>query len=392
MNKLLLLHANRLKDCFEKYGKFDFNKEMAQELYKIGIKPENFHEEENFYKIYRIFFRITPTLPYFEFVNGKPVLKSKYFEIVRYAQAVASFIRGVSQFLAAKDFSETSHQQFIIFAFYQSIFHFITSFLNLHGTIYCPKVVTPNFQVKKLKEFNGGKNRELIHLHSDWNEYILGTFSIKKKEWSFTKIGLKHIDRWKRFSDYLKLYLSNGWGNQIPNDVKRFFGYMRAINEYKKNYWRDDIKEYKIDLDDKSLKENLSFYSEPCNIRNQKIYENRLYDAFSEAYLSKGEKPPSDLIMAEQSFFRDFSKSLMIWQYHNLKEYLEYVESKCSPKTFDRGINAIIETPLLSIYSFLFTDIYSDRVLHKIKPSIQEFIALFLFNIDNSLHRAVYFE
>lgn len=381
MNKLLSLHASFLTNCFEDYYKFDFNKELAFKAKQKGITSKNITEEKNYNEIQKIIYEISPLHPYFEFEGEKPLLKSRFYEILRYGFAIISFIRGFDQFLAGKDFlKHSNHKQFTIFALYQSIFHLQTSFLNLHGVVYFPKIIS-RWEVNKIKTFDGNKLRELIHTHTDWKEHIFGTFSNKNQNWDFSKIGLNHIDRWKKYADILKLYIKNNWLEQIPEDVKNFWGYLKVINEYKKNFWKQGLK-YTIKPTKKELLSTLAnYYDEPCKIRNEKIYENRKYDIMSFGWWGKAKKPPEEFIKVEGDFFYRYNKSLLIWQYSNLKEYLDFVEKKCSShEVFMKGLDALIQMPIIKMNRYLLDSILNNEEIKNIKPAIPEFIRLFLFN------------
>jgi hypothetical protein len=242
MNKLLESHARLLANAFDDFGTFDFNKEVAKKVVDEhgealrNVKSEDLFKTENLSLLINAGLETLPLIPVFERQEKELVLKStRFFEIIRYALAVSSFVKGVDQFVAGEKLSEKRQRQFTVFVYYSSIFHFLTSFLTLHGTVYIP-TSSEGFTLQDMETIRkeGGDFRQITKISPiSFDRFRKGVFSHQKGEWSFSDIRNDHTTRWKEFCDLLKKYVRNNWESQIPEGVIRFWGYMRVLNEYK---------------------------------------------------------------------------------------------------------------------------------------------------------------
>lgn len=374
-------HATLLGNTFEDYYTFDFHKELAEKIVKEdGITMENIGTNANLSTLYERGIELSAWIPLFEKNGDIPELKSvRFFEMIRYSLAISTFIKGIDQYTAGRDFSKTNHSQFAVFAYYSSIYQLLTSFLTLHGIIYIPKGIE-EINIKTVeRKIEKGQVREITKFHQDWSKFYKGHYS-DSKGWKFIYINSNHKIRWKDFADLLKLYLYNNWEAEIPEGVKRFWGYIKVLNEYRLNRYKDEYS-YSINfINKKEFNRCLNdHYWEPARIRHQKIYENRKYDIMCGKYFEKDGKPPDALAKGERDFFSDCCKDLILWQYTNLRGFIDFVkQNSSSEKVYLKGLNGIADNPFIKINRLVLTDIGDNKELLKINKSIPVFIELFL--------------
>ena len=387
MNKLLQKHSMLLTKTFDDYGTYDFYKELAakvvtkhrKEIEASGDFKKFLANNENLLSIFNQGAELLPLTPVFEKEGTKLVLKSaRFFEISRYAIAVSTFIKGVDQFVSAEKILESKQYQFIVFAYYSSIFQLLTSFLALHGIVYIPKSSEGHsIEELKSKQEDGTTKKILKFTPIGFDKFTKGICSNTNNEWAFSYIGNDHTTRWKEFCDLLKTYLRNSWENQIPEGVVRFWGYIKVQAEYNQRFWDSEKKEYEIAFADKNEFINaLNLYRfYPAKIRHQKIYEDRHFDLFAWAYFEKKQSPPDEIKNGEQDFFRDFAKGMVLWQHENLKEAFDFAQINCKNKEyFYVGMNAIADTPDVKILEYLRDSLYSEKILYELKRTLPDFI------------------
>jgi hypothetical protein len=389
MNKLLQKQAILLSQTFNDFGTFDFNREIAEkmmtkygkEIEQAGSFPKFLAINENLVSLFNESSELLPLIPLFERDGTKLVLKSvRFFEINRYAIAISAFIKGVDQFVSVEKILESKQYQFIVFAYYSSIFQFLTSFLALHGIVYISKSSEgTSLEVVKTEKESEITKQIVNFTPIGFEKFIKGKYNDSNSQWDFANISNDHTTRWKEFCDLLKLYLRNNWESQVPRGIERFWGYMKVQGEYKQKRWDKDKKFYQVAFKDKnefiSTLSQYSFY--PSKIRHQKIYEDRHYDLFAWAYLTHNETLPDDMKTPEQEFFRECAKDILLWQYRNLKEVFDLVQSICANKeSFYKGMNAIADTPDIRILEYLKEPLMKDIILYKLNKNLSEFINL----------------
>ncbi|HLE74837.1 MAG TPA: hypothetical protein VI864_02170 [Candidatus Bathyarchaeia archaeon] len=385
MNKLLQRQAQLLASTFNDFGTFDFNKELAEKMvseHKAFQKFEptrDFLTNENLGLLLKAGIEISPLIPFFESQKGKLILKSaRFFEIIRFALAVSAFIKGADQFVSAEKLSAVEQHQFTVFAYYSSVFHLLTSFLAIHGIVYCPKSMEGVSLTSVRKKEDGDTVKETLKVSpTGFDKFVKGFFNSEKNEWNFSNISNDHATRWKEFCDLLKKYIGNNWEKEIPKGVIAFWGYMKVIAEYKETFWDKEKKEYIIAFTDKKelLKVLNSCQFLPAKIRHQKIYEDRHFDLFGESFTRKSQNPPDELAKAEESFFRRLAKDLLAWQYVNFSELFEFVKKNCAKEVyFARGMNAVADNPFVRTLDYLKASLAREERLSAVNKNLPEFI------------------
>jgi hypothetical protein len=386
MNTLLLEHATLLTKAFDDYNSDEFKKQFVKEVYDryqkeidaAGGCERFFADEQNLLSIMNIRSQYLPLMPVFERQGGQVILKSKFFEIDRFTIAVSTFIRGVDQFVAAEKIVESKQHQFIVFAYYSSIFQLLTSFLSLHGIVYIPKS-HEGLKLQKLKtEEKNGQIRELCEITGiGFEKFVKGVYN--DGQWKFSNIGNDHATRWKEYCDLLKRYLRNNLDNQIPHYVKRFWAYIAAQNEYTQTRWKEEKTKFEFEFRNKEdfINALQRYPAYPAKIRHQKIYENRHFDVFAWSYLLTNQNLPAEMETCEMSFFRDCAKDMLLWQYRNLKDLFEHVCLSCKDKrNFYRGMNTIADTPEMKMLGYLKDSLYTENILSKLGKNVPEFIKM----------------
>lgn len=383
MNKILGKHSALLFENFEDFAHFDFNKELAEKMVseeKVTLE-DIFANNKKLALMIKRGVEIMPLLAVFEKEKGKLTLKSKrFFEIIRFSLAISSFVRGIDQFSLACRISELDCPQFSVFAYYSSIFHLMHSFIAVHGRVYIPKTIT-NFSIELIETSKEGEQiKELIKIYPEWNKFVKGIYLAGSNEWFFQNAGVSHTERWKDFADVLKLYLRNNWRDQIPQDVIRFWGYVKVLEEYRKNFYKPRMR-YSIDFSsEREIINTLNkCYGVPAEIRHQKIYGNKRYDIMALPYWRVGKIPSHSFIEAELNIFKDCNENLLRWQYSNLKECLSYVESHCSQKdVYYKGLNAITKNTYLASDLITRHFISESKEVVQIDKNILHFVELLL--------------
>ena len=382
MNRILETHSSLLVKNLEDFARFNFERELAERLvYEEKLTLEEiFADKDKLGIMFKRGVEMLPLVPVFEEHKGKLELKSRrFFEMIRFSLATSSFVKGIDQFSCACRISELDCPQFAAFAYYSSIFHLIHSFVTIHGRVYIPKTIADvDFKTEE-KIIEKEKVREIIKIHPKWNKFVKGMYS-KNHDWLFQNVGVGHAERWKDFADILKLYIRNNWRSQIPDGIIRFWGYMKVLEEYKKNFYKPHMK-YSIDFSsDQEIIDTLNnCYSTPVEVRHQKIYENRRYDLMASSYWKVGKTPSESFVEAELSFFKDCNVDLLKWQYRNLKECLSYVQVHCSEKkVYYKGLNAITGNPYLASDLIALQFILESKEVAEIDKNLPEFVKLLL--------------
>lgn len=387
MNKLLQTQAQLLAATFNDFGTFDFNKELAEKMvgeHKAFQKFEptrDFLTNENLKLLLQAGIEISPLIPLFESQEGKLILKStRFFEIIRLALAVSAFIKGADQFVSAEKLSIAKQHQFTVFAYYSSVFHLITSFLALHGIVYCPKSMEGVSFTDIRKKQDGEKVKEIVKISPiGFDKFVKGIFHSESERWSFSTISNDHTTRWKEFCDLLKKYIGNNWEKEIPGGVIAFWGYMKVIAEYKEKFWDEEKKEYHIAFS--STKEIVKVLNScqylPARIRHQKIYEDRHFDLFGESYTRKSQNPSDELAEAEGGFFRVLAKEMLAWQHANFQEFFKDIEKKCAEDVyFIKGMNAVADNPFVKALEYLKAPLAKEELLFSVNKNLPAFVEM----------------
>jgi len=374
MNKWLFSQAERIKNNFIEYSKFNLNKTVAEQLVNKGITIETLGKNENLAELFKVGMQYSPYIPLFKNVNNKPVLISnKFFEMIRLASSYSSFIKGLDQYVAAKKIEIAQQNQFIVFAYYSSIFHLITSFLSIHDHLFLPKII----QDVEVTTVEKRKRSEIVNFHSVWNKYIFAKYSEKENRWLFRYCGLNHNERWKLFSYILKKYLRNNWEDQIPDGVTEFWGHMKVQEEYPKHMYKDEWL-YSIQFIDKNdyIRDLDHIYNIPTKIRHQKVYENRRWGLFSFAYLDKNEKPPKEIEDIEMTIFKSYCESMILWMYKIHIDVLNILEKDLPNSVFYKGLNGVTKNPYLQLNKYNIRELINEPIINTLNNKIPLLIEL----------------
>lgn len=376
MNKWVANQTSRICENFKEYSKFNLNKTVASQLVKKGITIETLGKNENLAELFKIGMEYSPCIPLFKDVNSKPILLStKFFEMIRLASSFSSFIKGIDQYVAANKIESTQQNQFIVFAYYSSIFQLITSFLSIHDHLFLPRIL----QDVEVTTIEKKKDSEIVNFHADWNKYIFAKYINKENKWSFRYCRLNHNERWKMFCDILKTYLKNNWDDQIPEGITEFWGQIKVQDEYPKHMYKENWR-YSIEFSDKKdyIRKLNYLYKIPIKIRHQKIYENRRWGLFSYAYLDKDEKPPKEIQEIEITIFKKCCESMILWMYQIYMNVIKQLENMLSKKIYYKGLNIITKYPAIQLDRYNMIDLINEPIIKELDEKLLLLIELIL--------------
>ena len=208
-------------------GKIDPSKLDAKDR---GVMLEYFVEEGMKYNIH---------IPIFLKKEEKIILQQEQlFDGFILSNIFASFLRGIDQYPAGICMYKNGFEQFAMFCHYASIYQLVNAMLLFHGICFVAHPISgQNVQtVKSEKTEKGRKEITKITFSYLGKSCLQGNY--KSGCWMFVPCGFSHEERWKRFTEILKKYIDNNWESQIPKDVKRYFGYLKVIEDYREHRWK----------------------------------------------------------------------------------------------------------------------------------------------------------
>lgn len=195
--------------------------------------------------------------------------------------------------------------------------------------------------------------------------------------WAFVPCGFSHEERWKRFAETIKKYISNGWVNQIPEGVIRYYGYLKVIEEFRESRWKPK-KVFSIkfeNLDEFKNILNKSWILIP-KIRNEAIYKNIRFDIAERVYATQGVFP-KELLDAKIEILKKFNEAMIDWVYRNLRAICTRIREilKNDPLYF-RSLNVVTSNPIIELSDLDLKRIQESSELDKINKGIKEIIPL----------------
>lgn len=371
LNKILLKNADLIKNDFESIYNFDFENLIQDNIKKYeSMKSSAPSDLAKYYsKILEVSLENSIIYPYFKSTSNGMILKSPFFEIHRLSFFLNSFLRGVNQFISAETIDGNKANQFKIFSYYSSSFHSISAYLSAHGIVYIPKV-WDEINLEEIEKLESGSSILSLPVGK---KFIRGHYNNK---WSFSANSAKHNQRWIDFTDILKKYLRNNWGEEIPKEVEKFWGYMHVLGEYPKHSWK---KGYMYSFNFLNKKEFISTLNKyptlPCNVRHERIYEDRYFDLLGHTKLVQEGKISKELRTSEISYFSSFSKSLINWNYEIIKDILSYITHEIGKEKLYYGLNSLEKTSInhFSKLTFYNLELYRSEI-DKIDPNLYEYL------------------
>jgi len=166
--------------------------------------------------------------------------------------------------------------------------------------------------------------------------------------------------------------------------VKRFFGFLNVLDDYKKHMFFNEDRYYGIDFPTESdFKKAISdFCIKIPKLRHEAIYQDRRYSIMEYPYLQKNTLPPEDLTTSRIDFIKKFNEDMINWQFKNLKYILDEIESRSSSK--DMFLKFIAEIGSMPSIHHLKMELDLDK-LHEnlsknrnIRKAVPSFINLFI--------------
>jgi hypothetical protein len=246
------------------------------------------------------------------------------FDYSVFGESIASFSIGLDQCLVALGLASMGHQVFETFAWYSAAYQFLDSILSIRGIHFLYKPLSP-FVVRKERRRVNGELKEIMETKRRYFELPIILAENNGGTWSFRPTNLSHEIRWDKFGMFLISLVEAGKSKEIPDDVKRLYGYLKAIDDYKKH--RLEWREFKIDLPTNgSLMSAIASYGKGiAEIRHQAVYQNRSYDVFAYAALSSNAQM-EEFTKARMTFVRKFTYALARWNAEMLSEIWSYLK------------------------------------------------------------------
>jgi hypothetical protein len=252
--------------------------------------------------------------------NGEKIqtVNPETFDYSVFGESIGAFCIGLDQMLVATDLTKIGHQVFETLAWYSAAYQFLDSILSIRGVHFIYKPLAPSVVTKGLKDVYG-KRKEIFESKKRYFEIPVLVGETDGTNWSFTKSSLSHELRWQKFGAFLIWLLDNEGGADIPIEIKRLYGYLKAIDEYKRH--RLEQMEFKIELSSNGAFKSAigSYGGKIASIRHEAVYQNRAYDVFAYAALTAGQDIAS-FIEARMTFVRGFALGLARWNAEMLWE------------------------------------------------------------------------
>lgn len=251
--------------------------------------------------------------------NGEQIqtVNPENFDYSVFGESIGAFCIGLDQMLVATDLAKLGHQVFETLALYSASYQFLDSIISIRGTHFIYKPLAPFVVTKGFKDVYG-KRKEVLESKKRYFELPVIIGETDGVNWCFAPSNLSHELRWQKFGNFLIWLLDNGRAIDIPIEVRRLYGYLKAIDEYKRR--RLEQMEFKIELSNGAFKSAISSCGgKIASIRHEAVYQNRAYDVFAYAALRAGQAIDS-FMEARMTFVRGFTLGLARWNAEMLWE------------------------------------------------------------------------
>jgi len=351
-----------------KQGKIDISEPA---LKSKGVVLEYFVREGMKYNIH---------IPVFSQKEGKiTLLHEQLFDSFVLSNIFASFLRGIDQYPAGTCMYEHGFEQFAMFCHYTSIYQLVHAMLLLHGICFVANPISgQNVQTVRTEKTEEGR-KEIVKITFAYLGKSCLQGDYKSGSWTFAPCGFSHEERWKRFAEILKKYIGNNWINQIPNGVKRYYGYLKVIEEYREHRWKPK-KVYQIGFkDSEEFKRilNKSWRLIP-KIRNEAIYKNIRYDIAERVDIREGVFP-KELLDARMEILRKFNETMIDWVCNYIQESITKIKGILKDNSlFYRSLNTVSSNPIIDISDPDLKRMQESSELDRINKNIKEIIPVIL--------------
>lgn len=384
MNTILESRAVAIAKSFRELDGYSPTREMVLHLIKQGkidiSKPSSKAKGVILDYFVREGMKYNVHIPFFSKKEGKiSVLQEKIFDSFVLSNIFASFLRGIDQYPAGTCMYEHGFEQFAMFCYYTSIYQLVHTMLLLHGICFIANPISgQKVQVVRTEKTEEGR-KEIVKISLTYlgNKCLQGDY--KFGSWTFVPCGFSHEERWKRLAEILKKYIGNGWVNQIPNGVKRYYGYLKVIEEYREHRWKPK-KVFLIEFEDSDEFKrilNKSWRLIP-KIRNEAIYKNIRYDLAERVDVDQGVFP-KQLLDARMEILREFNETMIDWMCNDIQESLTKIKGILKDDSlFYRSLNTVSSNPIIKISYPDLKRIQESPELDRINKHIKEIVPVIL--------------
>lgn len=316
--------------------------------------------------------------PYYKTTQKKDkteieLLWPQVFELYVFAKAIRNFIIAADQFPAAVLLDENKHLQFSLFAFYNSSYHALTSFLGCHGIFFDKD---PKGPPKIVKQKTAEHEMTTIETAMPPCRCILAKYDSGSRTWQFIPSDIRHRRRWLEFKKLLLNYVDLERANNFPSEFLDFLQYLnnyRAYTGQPSLYLRNAI----------DLKQAIH---EICNVvpdwRHKAIYEDyAMNDVAYELWVNK------DMIsIPEYSFrykvqaLRNLAVGMLKWQCQVILDMWTEISNSVDKESFQE---ATLSLHTLADLPPIRADVATDSTLRSIDPRIGSIIRYWYGKSDN---------
>lgn len=380
VNTILERRASALAKSFRQLSAYSPTKEAAKRLAEQGKIDPSKPSKELVNEILKEGMKYGLHIPFFYKKEEKIyVYQEKLFDSFVLSSIFANFLRGIDQYPAGICMHENGYTQFSLFCHYSSIFQLVNAMLSLHGICFVSHPISGiNIEtVKKEKLGRGMKEIEKFTFTYLGQKCLQGNY--KSGKWIFVPCGFSHEERWKRFAEVLKRYIGNGWVDQIPIKVKRYFGYLKVMEEYREHRWKPK-NSYSTDFKDMNEFKKILNQSPLIipKIRHESIYRNIRYDIAERVYINQGIFPEK-LLEARIEILREFNESMVDWVYRYILGTLYRVKEVLDDDSlYFKALNIVSYSPIIKISDPDLKRMQESPELDKINKNIKEIIPLLL--------------
>jgi hypothetical protein len=305
------------------------------------------------------------------------------FDYAVLGESIKSFCVGLDQLLVGFDLEKLNHHAFETFAWYSSAFQFVDCIMSLRGVHYVQRPLTiPLVRTTSKKVFSSPKPKDLLEVVERHFEFPFIRGETRGARWSFDRASVSHEARWNDFGRLLISMIKNGESERIPPDIRRMYGYLKMISDYKAHMldWRLFTVEFKSDGQFMSA---ISAHGKDlANMRHRAVYQSQTYDVFSYAMLRQG-RIVDDFANSGRKFMKSFAVSVAKWSVEMLADVWSSLKNlKPSPQ---RGLDwsdvACRYIPLrIALTELRLEKIHTKREIASISGAIPNLVVEILSN------------
>jgi hypothetical protein len=245
------------------------------------------------------------------------------FDFSVLGEAICSFCRGLDQLLVIIDLDRLRHRAFETLACYSAAYQFVDSILSIHGI---------HFIYRPLARWRVGKERVKIHRRkaeviSFRRKYFEIPFVLGETDrttWKFSRATASHELRWEKFGEFLIALIGRRKSSEIPIEVRKMYGYLRMVDEFRRHRFEDKVFTDKIEGDG-AMKSAISKYGRSiAEIRHKAVYQNQSYDLLT-YYALQTKQDLKDFVKVRIDAVKGFAMGLARWNSEMISSIFQHL-------------------------------------------------------------------